>query len=239
MCHICVHSQPQVFPYTAQVWVLIERNGPHMVTFLSWTLIFEWYMTRPYLLLFSRYKYQEVPIPWMTPGIVGVESESELANRSTWHYCNKDSSIANMVSMIEETEPFHGPMNYSSALTFRLKRPSISHRDEVTGEEVLEIEYSIDWLKQAIFNVFLYLPQARWDVTSIGCPEFAGYFETDPHVGQSPSIPHRLVFRLGLRKKLKDLGRESLSHIVVTLVGPDAAQQTLAVTNARVMYLRS
>lgn len=191
------------------------------------------------LLLFSRYDYQKVPIPWMTPGAVGVASGSKSANTSTWHYCNKASSIADMLTMIKETEPFQGPMNYSSALTFRLQRPSISRRNAIVGEEVLEIEYSIDWMKQAIFNVFLYLPQARWDVTSIGCPEFAGYFETDPHVGQSPNIPRRLVFRAGLRQKLKDLGRESLSHIVVTLVGPHAAQQTLAVTNARVTYLSS
>lgn len=179
-------------------------------------------------------------MPWMTPGTVGVGSGSESANTSTWHYCNKASSIADMLSMIKETEPFQGPMNYSSALTFRLQRPSTSRRSNaIVGEEVLEIEYSIDWMKQAIFNVFLYLPQASWDDTSIGCPEFAGYFETDPHVGQSSNIPRRLVFRAGLRQKLKDLGRESLSHIVVTLVGPHAAQQTLAVTNARVMYLSS
>jgi hypothetical protein len=149
-----------------------------------------------------------------------------------------------VASIIKDSDPFNGPYNFSGgALTFRLKRPGHeAHHNNKSGvaaeEEVLEVKGNLNWTQNAAFQVFLFFPTAVHDVTSIGCPEFLGLFQSTPHVGMSNNIPGTFVWQVGVRQKLKDTGRESVSHLVVTLVGPPVStvSQLLVITSAKVSY---
>ena len=185
-----------------------------------------------------RYKYQKMPTPWVTRGKVEPTNSTHVS----LSLCNLNASTKSAVaSMIKDWKPFNGPYNFSGgALTFRLRRPDhgAHNMSGVAGEEVLEVKGNLNWTQNAAFQVFLFIPTAVHDVTSIGCPEFLGLFQSTPHVGMSNNIPGTFVWQVGVRQKLKDMGRESVSHLVVTLVGPEvsAVSQPLVITSAEVSY---
>ena len=184
------------------------------------------------LICFYRYKFQKMPTPWVT----GALEENATA---TWKACSNATTPAAVLSLIKSTKPFRAPMNFTCGpTTFRVKRQSASARAKSGGEEILQIRGKIDHTKTSVWHVFLYFPEAVWDTTE-ACPEFLGVMQSVSHVGMSTQIPPKFLFQVGIGQKLRDIGRDNLTSIVVTLVGPDDPTQTIVLTSAKIVYSNS
>lgn len=181
------------------------------------------------LVCFYRYKYDKAPTPWVT----GALEENATA---TWKFCSNATTPAAVISLINSTIPFRAPVNFTSGpTTFRVNRKPASARAKLGGEEILQIRGKIDHTKTSLWNAFLYFPEAVWDTTET-CPEFLGVLQSISHVGMSTQIPPKFLFQVGIGQKLRDMGRDNLTSIVVTLVGPPDPLQTLVLTSAEIVY---
>ena len=80
---------------------------------------------------------------------------------------------------------------------------------------------------------YLFHPSANLS-TSVGCPEFFGTFNNVPHVGQAVVQPRR-EWRFAIGEKLKIIGREYVSHIVVSFV-QTTVPVPITFQNARIVY---
>ena len=126
-------------------------------------------------------------------------------------------------------------------LTFKVKRrPNLN---ENHGEEMLELKVAnFTWHKQHTINLFAYLPVAQYENTSIGCHEYLGTLQNFPHPGASPDMNYEMVYRVGIRRKLENMGRAHLKQLVITLVGQSYASPTspgesgMNITSAKVIY---
>lgn len=119
----------------------------------------------------------------------------------------------------------------SEPLTFRVARPE---RSDV-GAEVLEIQgIKVDGTFQSHWEAYLFFPSAEQN-TSVSCPEFFGTFNFVPHVGQA-QVNRERVWRVAIKQKLIDLGKDNYTDIIVTLVqfGPNI--QSIQLAQAKVLY---
>lgn len=119
----------------------------------------------------------------------------------------------------------------TNTLTFKVKRPAASS----VGMETLVIEgIHLDWTKRAHFDAYLYFPTSNAN-TTICCPEFLGTFINVPHAGPARASPPRR-WRTAVGDKLRALGKDTFSHVVVTLVQSTVAPQAITFRGARVAY---
>lgn len=83
-------------------------------------------------------------------------------------------------------------------------------------------------------QAYLFYPTADLS-SSFSCPEFLGTFNNFPHPGQAASTPKRM-WRAAIGGKLKQLGREYVSDIVVTLVKSGQVKTPFTFASAKVVY---
>lgn len=154
-----------------------------------------------------------------------------------WDFCSNfdDSNNGSAVeALIASTKELRAPVNFTTGpLTFRVKRTMGRSRPHGT-EEILQIQSEVDHTKTALWNAFLFFPNATWD-TSESCIEFVGLLQAATHTGVSSQIPPQLLFQVGIEQKLRDMGRDALSSVVVTLVGP-AGQPVIRIKSAEIVY---
>ena len=182
------------------------------------------------LACFYRYKYEKAPTPWVTGAV-------EENAKATWKFCsNATTTPAAVTSLIKSTKPFRAPVNFTSGpTTFRVERQPASARAKLGGQEILEIRGKLDHTITTLWNAFLYFPEAVWETSEV-CPEFVGVLQSLSHVGMSTQIPPDFLFNVGIGQKLRDMGRDNLTSIVVTLVGPPDPSQTVVLTSAEIVY---
>jgi hypothetical protein len=181
------------------------------------------------LVCFYRYKYDKAPTPWVT----GAVEENATAS---WKFCSNATTPAAVNSLIKSTQPFRAPVNFTSGpTTFRVERQPASARAKLGGEEILEIRGKLNHTILALWNAFLYFPEAEWETSEV-CPEYLGLLQSITHVGMSTQIPPGFLFAVGIGQKLRDMGRDNLTSIVVTLVGPPDPSQTVVLTSAEIVY---
>lgn len=192
----------------------------------------------------SRYKYQKVPAPWLNKG--AVEPKSKPTN---WSHCSPHNSSAAIAALIATTPLFKAPLNYTNftPLTFKLHRPAPMPESSTFGEEILQIQGNkVNWTEASEWMAFLYMPEAQWH-TSVACPEWLGVLGDIPHIGQSTGMADTMIWRVGLRQKLKDLGLPHATEIVVTLAGPTGGppgpgappDQPFMLTSAEIVYQKT
>ena len=171
-----------------------------------------------------RYKYEYSEAKWTTNG-VAAGKENSIPQCNPTSESQVYAMIASTKALTDATEL------YTEPISIRVRRPAVVG----VGTEVLEIQgIKLNATIQAHINAYLYFPTANGD-TSIGCPEFFATFNFIPHVGQASFNPDRL-WRASLGPKLQALGKDYVSHIVVTLVQVGHSIQPLRFREARIVY---
>lgn len=121
----------------------------------------------------------------------------------------------------------------NEALTFRARRPPPPATKNAF--EVLVIEgINMDFSQLINIKAWLFYPTANAN-SSISCPDFIGAFDNIPHAGQAKFTPKR-EWRVAIGDKLKAVGREYVSHIVVTLVQGSSKNYPVTFSSAKVVY---
>ncbi|KAG0566489.1 hypothetical protein KC19_7G067800 [Ceratodon purpureus] len=174
-----------------------------------------------------RYKFEDFPAPWITNGV-------KAGKENTVALCNPISASA-VNSLISKT-PKHGSkdqINVTIPYTFKVGRPAKSRK----GTEVLE--FSGISIPNATANVdlkvYLFYPQALSNSTA-WCPEYVGAWDFIPHIGQADYNPKRL-WRVAVGPKLKQIGKDYVKSIVVTVVQTTAPPgQNITFDKARIFY---
>jgi hypothetical protein len=82
-------------------------------------------------------------------------------------------------------------------------------------EEILQLKAKIDF-----FHAFLFFSDAVRSTASEICLEYLEELHNILHPCMSSQVPPNLLWQGGVEQKLRDMGRDSLSAIVVTLVRP-------------------
>lgn len=97
-----------------------------------------------------------------------------------------------------------------------------------------------DFTQEAFFHAYLFFPDAVRSTASEICLEYLRELHNIPHPGMSSQVPPNLLWQVGVEQKLRDMGRDSLSAIVVTLVRPFARHakevQPFLLTSAELIY---
>lgn len=105
---------------------------------------------------------------------------------------------------------------------------------------ILQLKAKIDFTQEAFFHPYLFFPDAVWSTASEICLEYLGELHNIPHPGMSSQVPPNLLWQVGVEQKLRDMRRDFLSAIVVTLVRPLARHakeaQTFLLTSAELIY---
>lgn len=115
-------------------------------------------------------------------------------------------------------------------LTFRVRRPPPGQ-----GIEVLEVEgVNTDFQVRSQFNAYLFFATANM-FSPASCPEFFGTFSVNPHTGEATFQPKR-VWRVALTGKLLALGKQDVSHIVVTMA-PVGGGAPLSFSSAKIIHV--
>ncbi|KAG0621484.1 hypothetical protein M758_3G023800 [Ceratodon purpureus] len=185
-----------------------------------------------------RYDYAEVATPWITGA---VDANESTITTSSWPFCNT-ASPSNLTTMFETTEPFRSGLSlFAEPVSFKVRRKAESGAwSRGDSEEVLQVRGTMNWTLPMSFNAFVNFPEAVVANGSLqGCREYVGSFVASPHEGSSPEIPGRLHWRVALQHKLRDLGAEAFGELVVTLVPALSPNQTIALTSAKILYIRS
>lgn len=174
-------------------------------------------------------------------------SVHENASDPVRNICNPRNSPGEIAALIEATEPFQGPVNFTKGpLTFKLRRDSNFNTTASTGEEeleeILEIRGDVDYARlehgeMLAMTAFAFHPAAAVD-ESLGCAEYLGARWLFTHVGISPDYPPQDVWRMGIRHQLRLMGTDNLDYLVVTLTGSSAASPNhgILLTSARIIY---
>lgn len=177
-----------------------------------------------------RYKYEDVPTPYT----------NQPAIDPTWPFCNPASSASDIAALAAATPSFKAPLHIQHGpTTFKVKRgPSLSARH---GEEILELKVQLNSREEHLQSIFLFLPNATYDNTSIGCKEFLGNLFSFPHAGQSPELKPEMTYRVGIRRKLELMQRTDVDELVLTMVGELTSANVVGeagfnLTGARVVY---
>lgn len=164
--------------------------------------------------------------PWITNGVkAGEENKIPLCF---------PASRTEIQTLIHNTPPISsaGAELLIGSTTFRVPRPRTSKK----GFEILLIDnIMMDFSKEVHLQAHLFLPTADLS-TPFSCPEFIGTFNNAPHVGQAAHTPKRL-WRIAIGGKLKQIGRDYVSDIVVTIIRSGQLQTPLSFT-AKVVYER-
>jgi hypothetical protein len=159
-------------------------------------------------LLFCRYNYEKVSNSWLQEG-------SDAAFPSCY-----PASKSEINKLIHNTPPLHTSnitTFANSTITFRVRRPAKSINNNSKGEEVLVIGGLNISSTRFIINAFLFFPTAV-ENTTISCPQFFGKLSNSGLIfGVDLPDPDK-EWRLAITPKLRNLGLDNVSHVVVTLV---------------------
>jgi len=153
--------------------------------------------------------------------------------------CNPNNSTAELAALVEATQPFAGPVNFTTGpLTFKVRRQRPQEFE--TGEEILELRGDVDYSRMRIgemlsMTAYAFHPAAPAD-ESLGCAELLGVRWVFTHVGISPQYPRQDLWRMGIRHQLQLMGTEDLDYLVVTITGSAASSHGIVFTNVSIIY---
>jgi len=172
-----------------------------------------------------RYKFESQPAPWITNGVA-------KGRENTIAQCNPLSQSATL-SLISAT-PKHKSSDIigGAPVTFKVTRGT----KRVKGTEVLELAglRIPDISLQVHWKAFLFFPGATL-ASGPTCPEFVGTFNFLPVVGQ-PNVNPKRKWRVAIGPKLKQLGKDYVKQIVITIVQAGFPLQNVTFENAKIFY---
>lgn len=174
----------------------------------------------------GRYKYEYLPAPWVTNGVSAGEE-------NTVPQCNPMTESAVKALISNTSKHTKSQVLGETPITFRVTRPKKSSH----GTEILEISgiRIPNATARALWKAYVFFPQAT-AADGPACPEHAGTFSYLPHVGQAAYNPKR-VWRMAVRPKLVQLGKDYVKSLVVTLVQTTAPPgQNITFTGAKIFY---
>jgi polyphenol oxidase len=155
-----------------------------------------------------RYNYENVSNSWLQDG-------SDAAFPSC--YPASKSEINKLIHNTPPLDTSNITTFANSTITFRVRRPAKSINNNSKGEEVLVIGGLNISSTRFIINAFLFFPTAV-ENTTISCPQFFGKLSNSGLIfGVDLPDPDK-EWRLAITPKLRNLGLDNVSHVVVTLV---------------------
>lgn len=173
-----------------------------------------------------KYKYQSNPLPWLTNGVqAGKENSIALCY---------PLSKSGVLSLISNTPKFKKSVVLGATpITFKVNRP----KRQKKGTEVLELSgiHIPDDFLQVHWKAYLFFPTANLTNAGTTCPEWAGTFNFIPVVGQ-PTINPKRVWRMAIGPKLKQIGKDYVDSIVVTIVQESNPIQIITFDKAKIFY---
>jgi len=157
----------------------------------------------------------------------------QAGNENTIALCNPLSESA-VESLISDTKK-HKKSDVLGAtpITFKVKRP----KRQKKGTEVLELSgiHIPDNFLQVHWKAYLFFPSANLTNSGTTCPEWTGTFNFLPVVGQPTFNPKR-VWRVAIGPKLKQIGKDYVDSIVLTIVQESNPIQLITFDKAKIFY---
>ena len=158
-----------------------------------------------------RYKYQDIPIPWLKKS---TQPKAKTTTKSSKSGVAKAAELPK--TTISSSGGFPKPLN--SVIRVEVPRPkkSRSKKEKEDEEEVLLIK-GIELDRDDFVKFDVYINDEDYSVSKPSNSEFAGSFVNVPHK-HTQRMKTKTTLRLAINELLEDLGAEDDESVIVTIV---------------------